>query len=109
MFVCVFVSVRVLGMCRCAVIVIYRVMVNGGFVCFVFVCMLVFTAFCVLFVLYGVMFYGLCFVVCANGGLCVLLLFNVFVKWGCDVLCDVERFVVLCLLSACVFVCGSLA
>ena len=43
--------------------------------------------------------------------LCVLLLlwlFNVFVRCSCDVLCGVERFVVLFLLCACVFVCGSL-
>ena len=38
----------------------------------------------------------------------MLLLFNVFVRCNCDVLCDVERFGALFLLGACVFVCGSL-
>ena len=44
-FVCVLVSVRVFGMCLCTAFVLYCVMVNGGSVCFVFVCMRVFTLF----------------------------------------------------------------
>ena len=48
-FVCVLVSVRVFGMCRCAAFVVYRVTVNGGVVCFVCVYACVYTVcvFCV--------------------------------------------------------------
>ena len=64
-----------------------------------------------LFVMDGVMGYGLCVRVLFGACVCVLLsLLNMFVKCDCDLLCDVVSFAVLLLLlflGACVAECGS--
>ena len=92
----------------CDVFVIYCVMLYGEFMCFVLVCMLVLIVFacfvCTVWrdVRWSVFCYVLFYCLC----LCVLLLFNVFVRCGCDLLCDVVRFVAV-FVGACVFGCGS--
>ena len=54
---------------------------------------------CILFVMDGVMWYGLCVRFLFGVCVCVLLsLFNMFVRCDCDLLCDVVWFAVLLLL-----------